>query len=321
MAHQDLKEKCSIIVEKIKTQLFENRQCIAAYLLGSASHDKLWEWSDIQIAVILDDGYRGKPCYTLLEDGMCVVLNVYTLTAFKEFTGTMRADDFMWKAFSKCTKIFSKDLMLDEWMEDAFYVGDVDRQKEMLLGFSGAVYYLNKAEKNFYVKENIANTIYFIPMIAENIAWIEIFKNREIPERELIPQAKRINPEIFKKVYEPLFPEGSSHAVPVSPAVQAQTENSTGILPDLYHKKIKGILENCVSYLEENTRLVYQPILSYMEKHGNLEGFRYETRPHGFGINYEWLVRCGIAERYGIPEKIPFLKQAERLGYQWKEPV
>ncbi|MDE7297972.1 MAG: nucleotidyltransferase domain-containing protein [Lachnospiraceae bacterium] len=294
MEDQSLKEKCDRIIEKIKAQLYENRQCIAAYLLGSASHDVLWEWSDIQIAVILDDGYRGKHYYTLLEEGMYVALNVYTLTAFKEFVGTMRADDFMWKAFSKCTKIFSKDFLLDELMDDAFYVGDVDRQKEMLLGFSGAVYYLNKAEKNFYVKGNSANTIYFIPQIAENIAWIEIFKNREIPEREVIPQGKRLNPEVFEKIYDPLFQED-------------------------YCRKIKSILENCVCYLEQNTRLVYQPVLAYLEQHGNLEGFRYETRLHGFGINYEWLVRCGIARRYGTPEKIPFLKQAERLGYEKNE--
>lgn len=354
IAHQDLKEKCDRIVEKIKAQLFEYRPCIAAYLLGSASHDKLWEWSDIQIAVVLDDGYKGKPYYTLLEDGMCVALNIYTLTAWKEFIGTMRADDFMWKAFSKCSKIFSKDFLLDELLTDTFWVGDVDRQKEMLLGFSGAVYYLNKAEKNFYVKENLANTIYFIPMIAENIAWIEIFKNREIPERELIPQGRKINPQVFKRVYDPLFPEDAwtypvsgktqnnpvpgemqnhplsgkiqntplspensshIHTLPAHPAIQTQTETRAGMMPDSYRGKIKNILENCVSYLEENTRLVYQPILSYLEKHDNLEGFCYETRPHGFGINYEWLVRCGIAARYGIPEKIPFLKQAERLGY------
>ena len=299
MEHHDWNERCSRIIETLKSQLLKNRQCIAAYLLGSASHDVLWEWSDIQIAVILDDGYKGKRYYTLLEEEMCVALNIYTLTSFKEFIGMMRADDFMWKAFSKSTKIFSKDFLLDELWEDAFYVGDVDRQKEMLLGFSGAVYYLNKAGKNFYIKKNPENAVYFIPMIAENIAWIEIFKNREIPERELIPQGRKINPEVFEKIYDPLF-----------------SGNIQG-----HHKGIQSILVHCVSYLEENTKLIYQPILSYLETHGNLEGFRYETRPHGFGINYEWLVRCGIAQRYGIPEKIPFLKQAERLGYQLKNTV
>lgn len=296
MEDQFLKEKYNRVIEKMKANLYADKQCIAAYLLGSASHDKLWEWSDIQIAVILDDGYKGKMYYTLFEEDMCVALNVYTLSAFKEFIGSIHVDDFMWKAFSKCTKIFSKDLILDELLEEAFYVGEIDKQKEMLLGFSGAVYYLNKAEKNLYIKENLENTIYFIPQIAENIAWIEIFKNKQIPERELIPQGKRLNPEIFSKIYEPLFYKNVDYAI------------------------VKGILKDCVSYLECNTRMVYQPVISYLEEHGNLEYFKYETRPHGFGINYEWLVRCGIAERYGIPEKIVFLKNSVyKLGYRLSE--
>lgn len=295
MENQALREKYNRITEKIKAALSANRSCIAAYLLGSTSHDQLWEWSDLQIAVILDDGYKGTSYYPLYEDDVYLALNIYTLSAFQKFIQTARFDDFMWKAFSKSNKLFSKNRILDEWMEDAFFIGEVDRQKEMLLGFSGAVYYLNKAEKNFYIKENIENVLYFIPQIAENIAWIEIFKNREIPEREIIPQGRKLNPAVFEKIYDPLF--------------QGMAETSG----------IKNILEHCVSYLTENTEEVYQPVLAYMEKRGSLEGFCYETRPHGFGINYEWLVRCGIARRYGRPEKIPFLAGAERLGYRWAD--
>lgn len=294
MEYQDLKERCNGIIENMCAKLIEEKQCIAAYLLGSASHDKLWKWSDIQIAVVLDDGYKGKMYYTLFEEELYIALNIYTLTAFKEFIGAIHVDDYIWKAFSKCTKIFSKDLMLDELMEEAFSIGEVDKQKEMLLGFSGAVYYLNKAEKNLYVKGDIENVIYFIPQVAENIAWIEIFKNKQIPERELITQGKKLNHVIFEKIYDPLFAGKVNFDV------------------------VKSILENIVSYLEEHTEAVYEPILSYLEKHGNLEHFRYETRAHGFGINYEWLVRCGIVERYGIPEKISFLKQAEKVGYRMK---
>lgn len=294
MEDQALKERCDTIIENMRAKLHEEKQCIAAYLLGSASHDKVWKWSDIQIEVVMDDGYKGKQNYTIYEDGMYVVLNVHTLTNFKEFIGVIRVEDHIWKAFSKCTKLFSKDLMLDELLEEAFYIGEIDAQKEMLLGFSGAVYNLNKAEKNLYVKENMENAIYFIPQIVENIAWIEIFKNRQIPERELIAQGKKLNGDLFEKIYDPLFAEKADYVV------------------------VKNILDIIVSYLEENTREVYKPVLSHLERHGNLEQFRYETRPHGFGINYEWLVRCDIVERYGIPEKCSFLKQAEKLGYRMK---
>ena len=293
MEDNTLREKCNLIIEAMKDKLYHDKKCIAAYLLGSFSHDKIWEWSDIQLELVFDDGYKGKMHYSMYENGMNVILNIHTLTNFKAYINNVNVDDYLWKAFSKSTKLFSKDFTLDELFEEAFYIGDVDKEKEMLLGFSGAVYYLNKAEKNFYVKENLENTIYFIPMIAENIAWIEIFKNKQIPEREIIPQGKQLNPDLFSMIYDSLYNKKADHGV------------------------VKHILEHCVQYLNDNTRMIYRPIIQYLEAHGNLEGFQYETRPHGFGINYEWLVRYGLAERYGILEKISFLdKEIYRTGYR-----
>lgn len=291
MENQATRNKGIDIINKVKESLYNNKQCIAAYTLGSYSHDKVWQWSDLQISVILDDDYKGKCYYDLYEQDIRLALNVYTLSQFKAFISTVRVEDFIWKAFSKSTKLFSKDPVLDELMEEAFYIGDVTKQQEMLLGFSGAVYYLNKCEKNLYVKENMENVLYFIPQLVENIAWIEIFKNQKVPERELIPQGKLLNPTLFAKIYDPLFNEKVDFAI------------------------IKSIIDHCISYLEENTTLVYEPILNYLEKHSSLDHFHYETRPFGFGINYEWLVRCGITQRHGTPEKVPFLKQAEKLSY------
>ena len=107
----------------------------------------------------------------------------------------------------------------------------------MLLGFSGAVYYLNKAEKNLYIKENLENAVYFIPQLAENIAWIEICKAGQIPEREVIPQGRRINPEIISQIYDPLYAKGATREV------------------------AKAILERCAAYLKEHTESVYQPVI------------------------------------------------------------
>lgn len=293
MEDHTLRVKCNNIIERIKTSLFENKQCVAAYLLGSMSHDKIWEWSDIQFAAVFDDCYKGKPYYKLIDDDMFIALGVYTLTSFKDFVGKVDVDNYLWKAFSKSTMLFSKDPLLDDLLEDAFYIGDVDKQEKMLLNFSGAVYYLNKAEKNLYIKENLDNVIYFIPQIVENIACIEIINKKKVPDRELIPQAKKLNPKLFNKIYDPLF------------------------CSDLNKEVLRAILVYCVEYLECITEMVYQPVISHLHKYGNLDNFKYMTRPHGFGLNYDWLVRVGITERYGIPEKITCFKDpVYKLGYR-----
>ena len=89
MENQFLKEKSTHIIQQVQDDLYAHKQCVAAYLLGSYSHDKVWEWSDIEIAVILDDDYKGKPYYDLYAEDRWLSLNVYTLTNFKEFIETV----------------------------------------------------------------------------------------------------------------------------------------------------------------------------------------------------------------------------------------
>lgn len=289
MEDQALRRTCNQVIHRIGKELEENPKVIAAYLLGSMSHDKIWKWSDIQFEVIVDDGYKEKRNYCLYEDGFVVTITIRTNTEFKNFLQHVDYENYLWKAFSKATKLFSRDFLLDELLEEVYYIGDVDQHKELLLGFTGVVYYLNKAEKNLYVKENLENATYFVPLMVENIAYMEVMKEKRIPEREIIPQARKLNPELFQKIYDPLYEQ----------AVQKET--------------IKSILNECVTYLEENTALVYRPILDYLNEHGTLEEFHYPIRPNGFGINYDWLVRVGIAEYYGLPVKVPFLQEEHYL--------
>lgn len=279
------------MVEKFK----QNKKCLAAILVGSANHDVVWKWSDLQIVVIFEDSYKGPLHYQLLEDDVCVCINIMISSKFKSYLGNIDVSDFFICALSKGKMLFCKDRALEEDFKDLFYYGDRDREIEMLLGFSVAVYYLNKCEKNLYYKNNINNAVYFLPMLNEGLAWIEVAKRRVFPEREIIAQASAFNPELFKATYFALFEQTITHEV------------------------IDQILKSCMNYLKENTREVYKPIINYLEKNGTLRDFNLKTRPHGFGINYEWLVREGIVEHYPEPVKIDNQKDVFfELGYRLK---
>lgn len=264
------------IIEKFKS----DPKCIAGFLIGSMSHDLIWEWSDLQVLLIYDDSYKGSNNYYLLEHDVQVVINIMKRNSFKSYIESTDVSDYFFCALSKSTLLFSKDIILREYFEDMFYIGDRDKEVEMLLGFSEAIYYLNKAKKNFYVKQNISNASYFITPLAQGIAWIEVARTKSFPEREIIEQASKLKKELFEVIYEPLLYEIISEEV------------------------IERILNECERYLKDNTEEVYRPIISYLKEHGNLEGFSMKTREHGFGINYDWLYRMGIADIYVEPIKI-----------------
>lgn len=276
------------LIEKFKS----DPKCLAAFLVGSMSHDLIWEWSDLEFLLIFDDTFKGSAHFSLLEYDVRVVVNIRTRSSFKDYLAKTDVSDYWFCALSKSTLLFTKDITLKGYFEDMFYIGERDKEIEMLLGFSQAVYYLNKAEKSFRVKRNSDKAIYFIFDLAQGIAWLEVARGRLIPERELIVQARKVNPEIFNKIYDPLFYK---------------------IMTD---EMIDEILKTCHQYLQENTNEVYRPIISYLKEHGTLEDFSLKTRKHGFGIDYEWLYRVGIVERYVEPIKINNRNEFYQIGYR-----
>lgn len=296
MEKPELRKRYNKALGSIIMKFKSDSKCLAAFLIGSMSHDLIWEWSDLQILLIYDDSYKGPADYYLLEQDVPVVVNIKKRNSLKEYLESTNVSDYYFCALSKSTLLFTKDKMLQEYFEDIFYIGDRDREIEMLLGFSEAVYYLNKAEKNFYIKRNSANAAYFIFHIAQAIAWLEVARHRLFPEREIIAQASGIKPELFKKIYDPLFHE---------------------MVTD---QMIEEIIQFCHVYLKDNTEEVYRPIISYLKEHGTLRGFSLQTRNHGFGVNYEWLYRMGFVDIAVEPVKINnHTEEFFQIEYRLKE--
>ncbi|MCL2197660.1 MAG: nucleotidyltransferase domain-containing protein [Defluviitaleaceae bacterium] len=260
-------------IEKIK----KNKKCLAAYLFGSTSHDLIFEWSDLQIFLIFEDGYKWTS-RNLIEHGIDINVCVFTKSKFLEWIISADIEDWNFRGLSKSTPLFVKDPIIKENVDDIFYIGDRDREAEMLEGFSQTIYAMNKAEKNFYVKENMDNAIHFLLMAAAGIAWIEVAKQRLFPEREIMTQAKALNPEFFHKIYFRMLYE-------------VVTE-----------QMIDDILKINKNYMKENTREVYRSVLDYLKKHGNLDRF---TMPTARGsVDLTWLYRMGILEKEIIPTRI-----------------
>lgn len=267
-------------------------------MVGSTSHDVVWEWSDLEIVLIYQDGYSGPKQDMLLENNIRVNLTIFTYSGISSYIGNIDVSNFFFCALSKGSVLFCRDDELLEIIEDSFYIGKKEQEVEQLLGFSSAVYYLNKVEKNIKIKDDIENAYYFMTFLNEGLAWIEVAKNKEIPEREIIKQGKRLNSKLFANTYDVL--------------------NETGMDRQVLYNSINA----AEAYLMSETEQVYATIIDHLKLYGNLNNFKIVTRDHGFGINYEWLVRYGIAERYAEPiENNRYLDGLNRLCYRLKTNV
>ena len=272
---EKFKNATDSFIEKIK----KNKKCLAAYLYGSLSHDLIFEWSDLQIFLIFDDSYKWA-APSLIEHGIDINACVFTKTKFLEWIASTDLEDWNFRGLSKSTPLFVNDPIIKQSVDDIFYIGDRDREAEMLIGFGQAVYAMNKAEKNFYVKENIDNAVYFLFKAAEGIAWLEVAKRRLFHEREVIAQAKGLEPELIYKIYERMLYEVVTDSM------------------------VDEILTFNINYMKENTEEVYRPVLAYLKKHGNLEKFSMPMRSGTFGLDITWLYRMGILEKEIEPTRI-----------------
>ncbi|MTI96935.1 MAG: hypothetical protein FH749_15945 [Firmicutes bacterium] len=178
MENQELRARFQAALAGIVSKFRADSKCLAGLLIGSMSHDLIWEWSDLQVLFVYDDSYKGPRQYWLLEHDAPVLVDIWRRSAFREYLESADVSDYFFCALSKSTLLFAQDPTLNEYIEDIFYIGNRDREVEMLLGFSEAVYYLNKAEKSYSVKKDSTNAQYYLFHIAQAIAWIEVARAR-----------------------------------------------------------------------------------------------------------------------------------------------
>lgn len=286
MENRELRRRFTEVQEAVSARLRENRKVLSAMLLGSPGHDLIWEWSDLQILCITEDSYKGPADYRLLESGISVLLNMRKRNEFLTYLRQTHMGDFYYCAVSKGTVLFTKDALLTGELRECFCIGDRERATEMLLGFSSAVYYLNKTEKNLLVKGNLANAAFFAWEIAPAVAWIEVMKRGGIPEREIIAQARPHCPGLFEGIYDVL------------------------VSGEITGPALRGVITETHRYLAENTEEVYRPVLRHLKTHRDLQGFTIDTHGHGFGVNYDWLYRMGLVERYPEPVRMDGQREA-----------
>lgn len=285
-----LREKFNRALDSTVNKLQQNKSCLAAFLIGSPSHDSIWEWSDLTIVAIFDNSYTGQYYYYIMENDIPVILDIKEKNEFKTYLAQTNVADYYYCALSKSKILFCKDVALEEYFKESFYISDHEREVEMLLGFSEVVYNLNKVEKNFVVKNNIDNAVYFLIRVANGVSWLEVAKARLFPEREIVAQARLLSPELIGSIYDRLF---------------------QGIIsPEL----IQEIIEECHRYLEDNTQGVYRPVINYLNENGSLKDFSMKTRDHGFGIDFLWLCRMGMIGMGTEPIKLE--GQPEQEYYQ-----
>lgn len=232
------KEALHAFVERTR----RDDQIIAAILLGSLSYDHVWEKSDIDMNLIVYDQKLIKHGMCFIEDGITINTSIQTRDEFKRWVEKSVSTSFNHSYLLRGTLLFTKDKSLEEYFTNIRYIGERDRQLQLLQLGCHALAVLAKAEKWFYIKEDELYSAFWMIKMIDTLAQIEVIRNGEVPMRESVQQAMTFNPDFFRDIYVGLVGGSVDKA------------------------KVEAILERIVQFIEEREMELFLPILDYLKQ-------------------------------------------------------
>jgi hypothetical protein len=247
MPDVSLQQKFGAALDRLIEQVKLDRSILAAILCGSLSHDTVWAGSDIDLVLItIDDKSFGKE-----PDGLSLYADDVNVHAFmmpranfrKTVEGTLR-NSFIHSLLAKGRLLYTHDSTIEDLCRKLHGIGERDTRLQLLRAATAALPPLYKAHKWFVTRRDLDYTALWILYAATPLAQIEVIGNRLLADREVIPQAMKLNPEFFKIVYTDIL-NGKKTA-----------------------KNIQAALDAMDNYIAERVETLFEPVLEHLREVG-----------------------------------------------------
>src|SRR5437868_2203091 len=199
---QEFSRALDALIEQVKG----DRSIVAAILCGSLSHDTVWAKSDIDLVLVTVDAKKlGPSDMALYADGVNVHAFLMPRAEFRKIVESSIHNSFMHSFLAKGRLLYSHDPTIVDLCAGLAKIGDRDAQVQL---FHAAIHVLPpmyKARKWFVTRGDLEYTALWILYTATPIAKVEVIGAGLLADREVIPQAMKVNPSLFKLIYADLL--------------------------------------------------------------------------------------------------------------------
>jgi len=232
-------------------QVEKDSSVVAAILCGSLAHDTVWARSDIDLVfVTIDDRKIPSGDIPLYADGVNVHALLIPRAEFRRTVEGSLHGSFMNSFLAKGRLLYTHDPTIETLLDRLRSRGQRDTAILMLQVECGAVPALYKARKWLVTRGDIAYTSYWTLFAANSIARMEVIAAGLLPDREVIPQAEKLNAPLMRTIYSDLLQRG--------------TDRET----------VEKALATIEYYLAVRARKVFAPVLDYLREHGDVRSSR-----------------------------------------------
>src|SRR5437879_6361802 len=245
MDHESIPEQFTVALAELVDQVKGDRSVLAAVLCGSLSHDTVWEKSDIDLVLVTIDDKKVEPSDVALYAGG---VNVHALlmprARFRKTVEGSIDNSFVHSLLAKGRLLYTHDQTIADLCAGLRAIGDRDTQVQLLRAATGALPAIYKAHKWFLTRGDLEYTALWMLYAATPLARIEVIGARLLADREVLPQAMKLNPAFFKTIYADLLNAKKTR------------------------KNVEAALDAIDSYMAQRAATVFRPVLDHLREVG-----------------------------------------------------
>jgi hypothetical protein len=206
MANESVRQKFTLALDAQVEQIKGDRSILAAILCGSLAHDTVWAKSDIDLALItIDDKKVERTGLALDAAGVNVHVFLLPRAEFrKAVEGTLR-NSFFHSFLAKGRLLYTHDPTIADLCAGLGTLGARDTERQLLRAATNALPPIDKAHKWFTTRGDLDYTALWILYAATPLAQIEVIGAGLLADREVIPQALKLNRAFFRLIYTDLL--------------------------------------------------------------------------------------------------------------------
>ena len=283
-----VQQKFSAALDALIERVRGDRSVLAAILCGSLSHDTVWAKSDIDLVLVtIDDKKTANGDLALYADGINVHALLMPRAEFRKIVEGSIRNSFMHSFLAKGRLLYTHDESIAELCSELHEIGERDTQLQLLGAATHALPSIYKAHKWLLTRGDLEYTALWILYAANSLAKVEVLGARLLADREVLPQAMKLNPGFFQVVYTDLL----------------NTKKT--------RKSVEGALAAIDDYLAQRAATLFAPVIEHLQEVGEARSAT-EIEDHfqrNFGIEgvtgaCEYLADQGLIGKAPLPVRL-----------------
>lgn len=283
-----IQKKFTEALDELVAQIKEDRSILAAILCGSLSHDKVWSKSDIDLALVtIDDRKVEGAGVALYAGGMNVHAFLMPRAEFRKTVEATVRNSFMHSLLAKGRLLYTHDETIAGLCARLDEIGERDTHVQLLRAATRALPSIYKAHKWFVTRGDLDYTALWILYAATPLAQVEVMGARLLADREVIPQAMKLNPAFFQTIYAGMLNAKKTR------------------------KSVEAALDAIDAYLAERAATLFGPVLDHLREVGEARSateieayFKRNFDVEGVTTACEYLADQGLIGKVSTPVQL-----------------